>query len=157
MMDTKSPADCYHAAVNALSKAEAAHRKNLDLLYQAREDRKAHQVTPLRCECQKSERALQDALEAAFSAHRAYWIGRREILEEGMRSAAIVVAEYDAISRLAGDTAQRPALRYLENLSVSGLTGANLLEQDVLASDGVPQEQPDSALLEDELGAWRPF
>ena len=155
MFKRKTPAEAYTAAVDRLNQAEAEHRKNLDRLYAAREARDAARITPLRRDCEKSERTLDEALDAAFSAHRAYWSGRRDALAEDMRNAAIVIAEYDALAKLAGDTAPRPALRYLENLAANGHTGANLLEQDVLASDGVPQDPPDSALLEDERGAWR--
>lgn len=155
-MFEKSPADRYQAGAKALTKAEAAHRANLDRLHEAREARQAHQVTTLRRDCEKSERALQDALQAAHDAHRAYWTQRRDALRDELDRASLVIAEYDALALLAGDRAPHPALRYLQNLALAGRTGANLLDQDVLATDGVPQEAPDSALLEDELGAWRP-
>src|SRR5690606_5684136 len=73
MFGTKDPADRYQDAAKALTKAEAAHRKNLDLLRAAREARQAHQVTLLRRDCEKSEVALKDALHEAHQAHRAYW------------------------------------------------------------------------------------
>ncbi|MDI3512877.1 MAG: hypothetical protein PWP40_106 [Rhodocyclaceae bacterium] len=155
-MFEKSAADRYLAAVKVLTKAEAAHRKNLDLLYQAMDAKQAHQVTPLRRDCERSERALQDALQAAHDAHRAYWTQRRDAIRDELDRAALVIAEFDAFALLAGDRAPHPALRYLQGRALEGRTAANLLDQDVLATHGVPQEAPDSALLEDERGAWRP-
>lgn len=156
MFGAKTPADRYEAAVKKLSAAEAAHRKNLDALYQAREARNAAQVTPLRRDCEKSEDALKDALHEADQAHRAYWAERRDALRDDLDRASLAIAEYDALALLAGDRAPHPALRYLQDRALRGHTGPNLLDQDVLATDCVPQEAPDSALLEDELGAWRP-
>lgn len=155
MFGAKTPADRYEAAAEALTKAETAHRKNLDLLREAREARNAAKVTPLRRDCEKSEGALKDALHEAHQAHRAYWAERRDALRDELDRASLAIAEYDALALLAGDRAPHPALRYLQNRAVQGHTGPNLLDQDVLATDGVPQESPDSALLEDELGAWR--
>lgn len=156
MFGTKDPADRYQDAAKALTKAEAAHRKNLDLLREAHEARNAAKVTPLRRDCEKSEVALKDALHEAHQAHRAYWAERRDALRDELDRASLAIAEYDALALLAGDRAPHPALRYLQNRAIQGHTGPNLLDQDVLAADGVPQEAPDSALLEDELGAWRP-
>lgn len=156
MFIKKSAPDVYQGAVKALTKAEAAHRKNLDALYQAREARNAAQVTPLRRDCEKSERALQDALGEAHAAHRSYWAERRDALRDELDRASLAIAEFDALALLAGDRAPHPALRYLQNRAIQGHTGPNLLDQNVLATDGIPQESPDSALLEDELGAWRP-
>lgn len=155
-MFEKSPADRYASAAKQLTKAEAAHRRSLDLLREAREARQAHQVTPLRRDCEQSERALKDALHEAHQAHRAYWTERRDALRDDLDRASLAIAEYDALALLAGDRAPHPALRYLQNRATQGHTGQNLLYQEVLATDGVPQESPDSALLEDELGAWRP-
>ena len=155
MFERKTSAEAYAAAVKLLNRAEDEHRKNLDRLYAARETREAARITSLRRDCEKSERALIEALEAAFAVHRAYWAGRRDALTEDIRRAAIVIAEFDALAKLAGDSTQRPALCCLENLAANGHTAANLLQQEVLASDGVPQDPPDSALLEDMRGAWR--
>ena len=156
-MFEKSPADRYASAAKALTKAEAAHRKNLDLLREAREARQAHQVTPSRRDCEKSEGALKDALQAAGDAHRAYWSQRRDALHDEMKRIAIVLAEYNALARLAGDHAPHPAQRHLQTLEIDGITAANMLAAGVLGEDsGIPQESPDSALLEDELGTWRP-
>lgn len=156
MFGAKTPADRYEAAAQALTKAEAAHRANLDDLYAAREARAATRLTPTRARCAKSERELQDALHAAHEAHRAYWTERRDALRDDLDRASLAIAEYDALALLAGDRAPHPAQRYLQDRALRGHTGPNLLDQDVLANDGVPQEAPDSALLEDELGAWRP-
>lgn len=156
MFGAKTPAGRYEAAATALTKAEAAHRANLDDLYAAREARAATRLTPTRARCAKSERELQDALHAAHEAHRAYWTERRDALRDELDRASLAIAEYDALALLAGDRAPHPALRYLQDRALRGHTGPNLLDQDVLANDGVPQESPDSALLEDELGAWRP-
>lgn len=155
MFDTK-PADLYHKAVKRLAKAEAAHRTNLDALDAAREAREAAKVTPLRRDCEKSERELSDALQAAHAAHRRYWAHRRDELHDELNRVAILLAEYDALANLAGDASATPALTYLQNRAIQGHTGPNLLDQDVLVSeDGVPQDEPDSALFEDERGAWR--
>ena len=156
MFGAKTPVDRYQAAVKKLTAAETAHRKNLDLLREAHEARNAAKVTPLRRDCEQSERALQDALHEAHQAHRAYWTERRDALRDDLDRASLAIAEFDALALLAGDRAPHPALRYLQNRAIQGHTGPNLLDQDVLATDGVPQEAPDSALLEDELGAWRP-
>ena len=156
MFSRKTTADAYCAAAKALSKAEATHRANLDRLDQALIDREAAKVPALRRDCEKSEVALKDALHEAHQAHRAYWAERRDALRDDLDRAALAIAEFDALALLAGDRAPHPALRYLQNRAVQGHTGQNLLDQDVLATDGVPQEAPDSALLEDELGAWRP-
>lgn len=155
-MFSDKPADAYHKAIKVLPKAEKAHRENLDRLHAAHEARAAHQVTAARRDCESSERALQDALQAAGDAHRSYWTQRRDALRDELDRAALVIAEYDAFALLAGDRAPHPALRYLQNRAIEGRTATNLLDQDVLATDGVPQEAPDSALLEDELGRWRP-
>ena len=156
MFGAKDPVDRYQAAAKQLTKAEAAHRKNLDLLRAAHEARQAHQVTPLRRDCQQSERALQDALQAASDAHRAYWAGRRDALHDEMKRTAVLLAEYNALARLAGDHAPHPAQRHLQTLEIEGITAANMLADGVLGEDsGIPQEPPDCALLEDELGAWR--
>ncbi|MDX9718943.1 MAG: hypothetical protein RBT67_16370 [Thauera sp.] len=155
-MFEKTAADAYHKAIKALPKAEKAHRANLDRLNEALQARNAAQVTPLRRDCEKSERELQDALQAAGDAHRAYWGGRRDGLRDELKRIALILAEYNAFARLAGDHSPRPAQQYLQSLEVGGITAANLLADDVLVSDGVPQEAPDSALLEDELGIWRP-
>lgn len=157
MFGTKDPVDRYLAAAKQLTTTEAAHRKNLDLLREAHEARQAHQVTPLRRDCQQSERALQDALQAAGDAHRAYWAQRRDALRDEMKRIALVLAEYNALARLAGDQAPHPAQRHLQSLEIDGITAENMLADGVLGEDaGIPQEAPDSALLEDELGAWRP-
>lgn len=157
MFGTKAPADRYQAAAKALTEAEAAHRKNLDLLREAHEARNAAKVTPLRRDCEQSERALQDALQAAGDAHRAYWAQRRDTLRDELKRIALVLAEYNALARLAGDTSPHPAQRHLQNLEVDGIAADNMLADGVLGEDaGIPQEPPDSALLEDELGAWRP-
>ena len=152
----KSAADRYQAAAKQLTKAEAAHRKNLEALHTAREARNAAQVTPLRRDCEKSERALQDALQAAHAAHRTYWSQRRDALRDELKRIALVLAEYNAFARLAGDQSPHPAQRHLQNLEIEGFVAENVLADDVLACDGVPQESPDCALLEDEIGAWRP-
>lgn len=157
MFGAKDPVDRYQGAVKQLTKAEAAHRKNLDLLREAHEARQAHKVTPLRRDCQQSERALQDALQAAHEAHRAYWAQRRDALRDELKRIALVLAEYNALARLAGDQAPHPAQRHLQSLEIDGITADNMLADGVLGEDaGIPQEAPDSALLEDELGAWRP-
>lgn len=73
-----------------------------------------------------------------------------------MKPAAVLLAEYNALARLAGDHAPHPAQRHLQNLEIEGITAANMLADGVLGEDsGIPQEPPDCALLEDELGAWR--
>lgn len=157
MFGAKDPVDRYLAAAKQLTKAEAAHRKNLELLRAAHEARQAHQVTPLRRDCQQSERALQDALQAAGDAHRAYWARRRDALRDELKRIALALAEYNALARLAGDTSPHPAQRHLQTLEIEGITAENYLADNVLGeADGIPQEAPDSALLEDELGAWRP-
>jgi hypothetical protein len=155
MFKSKTPAEAYAAAVEKLSQTEAAHRKNLDRLYTAREARDAARITPLRRDCEKSERTLAEALAAAFASHRAYWNGRLASLDDEMKHAAILLAEFDALAKLAGDHTVRPSLRRLEHLANQGHTAAHLIEQDVLCTEGVPAEPPDSALLEDERGAWR--
>ena len=156
MFGAKTPADRYEAAAKALTKAEAAHRANLDDLYAAREARAATRLTPTRARCAKSERELQDALHAAHDVHRSYWQGRRDALRDEMKRIALVLAEYNAFARLAGDHSPHPAQQHLQQLEIDGITAQNYLADDVLASDGIPQEAPDSALLEDELGAWKP-
>lgn len=153
----KTAADRYQVAAKQLTKAEAAHRKNLEVLHTAREARNAAQVTPLRRDCEKSERALQDALQAAHAAHRTYWSQRRDALRDELKRIALVLAEYNAIARLAGDQAPHQAQRHLQTLEIEGITAENYLADGVLGEDaGIPQEPPDCALLEDELGAWRP-
>lgn len=151
-----TPAENYHAAVRRLSKAELAHRKTLDALSQAIADRASSQTGYLRRDCEKTETALAEALTAACLAHRGYWQGRRDALRDELHQASLVIAEYDALARLAGDASATPALSYLQALATEGRTAANLIDQDVLATDGVPQEAPDCALLEDERGVWRP-
>lgn len=155
-MFKKSTADRYQGAVKKLSAAEAAHRKNLDALYQASEARNAAQVTPLRRDCERSERALQDALGEAHDAHRSYWAERRDALIPELKRIALVLAEFNALAACAGDRSPHPAQRVLQTLEIDGINAANVLADDVLASDGVPMEAPDCALLEDELGAWKP-
>ncbi|HRP23622.1 MAG TPA: hypothetical protein PLF79_08680 [Thauera sp.] len=158
MFGTNDPADRYQAAAKQLTKAEAAHRANLDRLYAAPEARNAAQITPLRRDCERTERVLQDALKAAHEAHRAYWAQRRDELRDELKRIALVLAEYNALARLAGDTSPHPAQRHLQSLEIDGITAENYLADGVLGEDsGIPQEAPDSALLEDELGAWRPF
>ncbi|HRQ36270.1 MAG TPA: hypothetical protein PK361_11810, partial [Chiayiivirga sp.] len=157
MFGTKDPADRYQAAAKQLTKAEVTHRANLGRLYAAHEARNAAQVTPLRRDCEKSERALQDALGVAHEAHRAYWAQRRDALRDELKRIALVLAEFNALARLAGDQAPHPAQRHLQSLEIDGITADNMLADGVLGEDaGIPQEAPDSALLEDELGAWRP-
>lgn len=150
------PAESYCAEVKRLAKAEQAHRKNLEALNQAIVERASSQTGFLRRDCEKTETALAEALTAACLAHRGYWQGRRDALRDELHQASLVIAEYDALSRLAGDASATPALTHLQALAAEGRTAANLIDQDVLATDGVPQEAPDCALLEDERGAWRP-
>lgn len=155
MFKTKTDADRYHDAVKRLDKTEATHRKSLDSLYAAREAREAAKLPALRRDCAKTEGELDAALESAYAAHRAYWAGRLASLDDEMKHAAILLAEFDALAKLAGDNTLRPSLRRLEHLANQGHTAAHLIEQDVLCTEGVPAEPPDSALLEDERGAWR--
>lgn len=148
-MFEKSLADRYDAAVKRLQKAEVAHRKNLDALDAALQARQAHQVTPLRQSCEKSERELQEALQAAAAAHRAYWTNRRDDLRDELDQAAVVIAEFNALARLAGDMSANPALQRLQAIAIEAPP------VDVLVDDGVPTEAPDCALLDDYRGSWR--
>ena len=152
----KSLADKYHQAIKCLNKAEASHRTNLDHLQQAREARNAAMITPLRRDAEKTERGLDDALRAAHAAFRAYWASRRDALEPEMEKIASVLAEYDALARLAGDMSQRPAMQRLYTLALAGYNAQTLLDQGALfEQDGVPADEPDSELLEDMRGCWK--
>lgn len=145
----------YTAAVKSLTKAEVLHRENLDRLDEALKAKQAHQVTHLRRDAAKTEADLVAALDAASDAHREYWTARRDALKPELDSAALVIAEYNALAKLAGDHNAHPAASYLQQKAIDGRSAANLLEQDVLATDGVPQEPVDSAVLEDYRGSWR--
>ena len=148
-------AKSYSGAVKKLGQAEIWHRENLDRLDAALKDKQARQVTHLRRDCAKSEADLIVALDAANDAHRHYWLARRDALRPQLDAAAVLLAEYSALAKLAGDRSTNPAGVYLQQRAIDGYSAANLLTQDVLAIDGVPQEPPDSAVLEDYRGSWR--
>lgn len=146
----------YHRAVKRLEAAEREHRANLERLADALERREAGKVPPLRRDCEKTERALIDALQAAHQAHRSYWQARCDALRPELDAAAVLIAEFNACARAAGDLTTNPALSYLQNRAIVGITGENVAAQGVLSdADGVPTDAPDSALIEDQLGVWR--
>ena len=148
-------AKAYTNACKSLAKAEVLHRENLDRLDAALQAKQAHHVTLLRRDCAKTEGDCIAALDDALNAHRQYWTARRDALKPELDAAALVLAEFDALAKLAGDRSAHPAKAYLEGRAIAGFSGANVLAQDVLATDGVPTEEPDSALLEDFRGSWR--
>lgn len=150
---TTDAAELYCSAVQQLDAAERAYLAAVDALDRAARD--ARTLDQARRTCEAAEAALLRALEAAHTAHCSYWRGRRDELRDEIDRIAIVLAEYNALSRLSGDLTADPARQYLQNRVVAGLTADNLLLQDVLARDGVPQEPPDSAALEDYRGYWR--
>lgn len=147
-------AERYHAAIKRLSKAEQQHRKNLEALAQAISARASSQTGSLRRECERTESELSDALQAARAAYRCYWIHRRDAMQDELCEAARVIATYNVLARLAGDVSATPALTRLQNLAIYGHPGADVV--GLCDADGVPTDAPDSALLEDERGAWRP-
>ncbi|PTD96392.1 hypothetical protein C8261_08725 [Pseudothauera lacus] len=155
MFGTK-PGEHYHAAVKRLQKAEEKHRQALGRLADSLASRSPDKVTAERRECEQTERTLQEVLQEAFAAHRAYWAQRRDKIADQLEEVARVLAEYNALARLAGDLSVNPALQRLQQFALSGVTANNLLTQESLIDEaGVPQEPPDSALLEDEFGSWR--
>lgn len=156
MMTPKDAATDYHKAVKALDKAERAHRRNLDDFYQARESRSPISLTMSRRACASSEAALIEAVEAAHTAHRAYWRARADELLPAIQRAAVEFAAYDALAKLAGDTTCRPAVQMLQSLSIEFTANQRLQLQSMLEldADGIPQESPDCELL-DERGIWR--
>lgn len=68
----------YHAAMQALAKAERAHEAALDKLRAALDERRVDDVGRLRLAAGDSEAALARALKVADDLHRNYWRARRE-------------------------------------------------------------------------------
>lgn len=147
-MDSTSYATAYDRAVKRLNKAEATHRQRVGALESALERAEASKVPGLRKDCEKSERELSEALQTAFEAHRAYWVCRRDQLRDEFTDMAVVIAEYNAMARVAGDTSVNPGLQLLQNILITTRSVEPLVED-------VPSDPPDSDLLEETRGIWR--
>lgn len=148
-MFEKKPADTYHKAIQRLKKAEDAHRAHLNALEAAHQARNPSVITKARKAAEAGERDLAEALQAAADAHRAYWRERRAALVPELQRMAHVIRRFNRIAVCAGDPSNNPARTLLETVSP-------ILDDDITDDAGVPIEPPDSALLDDERGVWRP-
>ncbi len=136
----------------SLNKAEKKFLTAVDSLHNGIVERRSGEVPKLRQQAGEAERVLCEALTAASASWRAHWLERAKALEPELHRLASVVAQYNALNRLAGLTAVNPAALMLGHYAE---TLPRLSEQDLVDDSRVPAESPDSYALEQFKGAWR--
>lgn len=146
---SRSAAQQYRDSIKRLEAAEKRHSVSLDELAGALEARRANDVPGLRIAAQKSEESLSAALEAAALSHRSYWASRRDALMPEVLAVAHLVRRFNRIARCAGVTHSSPFDTVLQDALAVGAP------VDVIDAEGIPEEGPDSEVLDDFRGAWK--